>query len=368
MQHYSTPTQSAKALKCPYWMPFWIPSRPRRPSLRKHIRDQGFGVPSTLQLLSGWGSHPVLRRPTGRNMSYRVLVEDAAASVTASTSCLRGSSGLQRNSSRKEEGRQVNLLVHVQGQSSKDSSCKMLQCNPSCYIWSSAVRPNLSYPNRSMHSANKTPALCGSAANRRCYKLTFQIRAQFFGYVKYVNLLDSKPFSTVSRKHPQHVMGEQLWKESAKESIYCGCCVSMFGLVRIPCFMELNHCAIAEVYFCLRSLGDSLKLWTCAGDATVWVTAWTQSSGTCILWGFFVLHTARKEYSFAALLAWLCMPHCGLLISNQLRQPKAPKDFSDQLALAGIPAFCAWNCSNITRGNCKSICRLTTTENPKFLH
>jgi len=44
---------------------------------------------------SGQGSHPALRRPTGRNISYLVLLEDVAVSFTASTWCIRSSADLQ---------------------------------------------------------------------------------------------------------------------------------------------------------------------------------------------------------------------------------------------------------------------------------
>ena len=109
-----------------------------------------------------------------------------------------------------EKGRQVDLLVACTGSIQERLLLQMLHCNPSCSIWYSAVLPNLSYPNRSMHSANTNACFVWIRRKPKVLQSDFSntCKKKNFGYVKYVNRCDSKLFSSVSPKHLKHVMGE----------------------------------------------------------------------------------------------------------------------------------------------------------------
>lgn len=90
---------------------------------------------------SGQGSHPALRRPTGRNISYLVLLEDVAVSFTASTWCIRSSADLQ------------GVQVHP--------------------VWS---KGGLWMTDISKRTPHKRPALQRSTANDKCCKLSFRFQ------------------------------------------------------------------------------------------------------------------------------------------------------------------------------------------------
>ena len=137
--------QSAKALKCPYWMPFWIPSRPRRPSLRKHIRDKGFGVPSTCAI-TFWMGLPPSTQAAHRPQHELSRASGRRGRVSHGQHVLhtRFQWPPTKQLTKEEKGRQVDLLVTCIGSIQERLLLQMLHCNPSCSIWfCSASKPTL---------------------------------------------------------------------------------------------------------------------------------------------------------------------------------------------------------------------------------